>query len=70
MDFGEALKELRAGRRVVRAGWNGEGMSVAMMAEDDGMMLPYLYLRLPDTRHVPWTISQTDALADDWDVLE
>lgn len=70
MDFGEALKELRAGHRVQRAGWNGEGMSVAMMVEDEGMMLPYLYLRLPNTMHVPWTVSQTDVLADDWDVLE
>lgn len=26
MNFGEALDQLRAGRRVVREGWNGKGM--------------------------------------------
>lgn len=25
-DFGEALKELKAGKAVARAGWNGKGM--------------------------------------------
>ena len=26
MDFGQALKALKAGRRVAREGWNGKGM--------------------------------------------
>lgn len=26
MDFGGALRELRAGNKVARAGWNGKGM--------------------------------------------
>jgi hypothetical protein len=30
MDFGQALAELRAGRKVSRAGWNGKGMYVAL----------------------------------------
>ena len=31
--------------------------------------LPYLMLRTVDGSFVPWLISQTDALADDWTVL-
>ena len=71
MDFGEALKELRAGRRMTRAGWQGDGMSV-YLEPARGMLLAYLSLRLPrpDPVEVPWTASQTDVLADDWDVLE
>lgn len=29
MDFGQALRALKAGRRVSRAGWNGKGMWLA-----------------------------------------
>lgn len=32
MDFGAALNALRAGARVTRAGWNGQGMYVAYQA--------------------------------------
>ncbi|MFD4858485.1 DUF2829 domain-containing protein [Streptomyces atratus] len=30
MDFGEALSLLKQGRRVTRAGWNGNGMFVVL----------------------------------------
>lgn len=30
LDFGAALRELRAGNRVCRAGWNGKGMWLAL----------------------------------------
>lgn len=30
MDFGEALKALKAGACVARAGWNGKGMWIAL----------------------------------------
>ena len=32
MDFGEALKALKRGERVSRAGWNGRGMWLALMS--------------------------------------
>lgn len=34
------------------------------------MSLPYLYMKTADDKLVPWLISQTDALADDWCILE
>lgn len=37
LDFGQAIKALKAGRRVRRAGWNGKGMWLAFMS---GMSLP------------------------------
>lgn len=32
--------------------------------------LPYLMLKTADGAFVPWLISQTDALADDWSIIE
>ena len=29
MDFGEAIRAMKAGKKVARAGWNGKGMWVA-----------------------------------------
>lgn len=67
-DFGIALKILRAGGAVARAGWNGKGVQVQMQIPDahSKMGLPYLYLRTVDGKLVPWTASQSDVLADDW----
>lgn len=36
LNFGEALQELKAGKKVARAGWNGKGMWIVLM--------PSLYL--------------------------
>ena len=30
MDFGDAIRALKAGKRVARSGWNGKGMWVAL----------------------------------------
>jgi hypothetical protein len=87
MDFGDALRALKAGDRVTRAGWNGKGMHVVHQAGyPDGIPInantaeatgipqgtvcvfrPYLMMRTVDGSFVPWVISQTDALADDWE---
>jgi hypothetical protein len=32
--------------------------------------LPHVDLRTADGKHVPWLVSQTDLLADDWRMLE
>lgn len=35
MDFGQALKVLKAGGRVRRSGWNGKGMFIVLMSGVD-----------------------------------
>ena len=78
-DFSAALKILRSGGRVHRAGWNGAGKGMWVGLHDPSvttsktrhvqtMTLPFLYLRTAgDVGHlVPWLASQTDLLADDW----
>lgn len=41
MDFGDAIRALKRGERVARAGWNGKGMwlSLSSSAADDGVRL-------------------------------
>lgn len=68
MDFGNALNELKNGKRVARQGWNGKGMWLELQVPDahSKMTLPYIYMKTADDNLVPWLASQTDILADDW----
>lgn len=70
--FGHALVELRGGRRVARAGWNGKGMWIELQVPDarSKMTRPYLYMSAVNGDLVPWVASQSDILADDWCVVE
>ena len=79
MDFGQALTELKNGNRVKRKGWNGDGIFLALQVPDKNskMTQPYIYIdtlglktnnpNAPKGR-VPWLASQTDMLAEDWEV--
>ena len=69
--FGYALHCMKQGLKVSRAGWNGPGQYVALQVPDAGSMmsLPYLYIRTVQGTLVPWLASQTDLLANDWDVV-
>lgn len=68
MDFGDAIRDLKAGNRVSRAGWNGKGMWLELQVPDahSKMSLPYIYMKTADDKLVPWLASQTDVLAEDW----
>lgn len=76
--FAMALPALRNGYKVTRAGWNGGGMWLEIQWPDthSKMTLPYIYLNYPADAKVypnacvPWTPSQTDILATDWQQLE
>lgn len=79
-DFGWALHQLRNGKRVQRAGWNGKGIFIELQRPDEHskMTSPYIYIDTtglqtdnPDApkSRVPWLASQTDMLAEDWQTL-
>ena len=70
-DFGFAVRALKDGQRVARAGWNGKGMWLALQVPDANskMSLPYIYMNTVDGKLVPWLASQTDVLAEDWDIV-
>lgn len=77
MLFGHAIEMLKLGRKVARAGWNGKGMWLELQVPDEHskMTLPYIYLNYPVASpntpgaRVPWLGSQTDVLADDWQIV-
>lgn len=81
MDFGEAIKALKVGKRVARAGWNGRGMWLHLVVplippvcdiHPDGCSphrRPYVEMSDAQGSLVPWLASQTDVLAEDWVVV-
>jgi len=78
MDFCYALNALKEGQKVSRSGWNGKGMFVFLISDWDYKeenrppypLLPFLAMKTADNMVVPWLISQTDALAEDWGIVE
>jgi len=77
-NIGWALDQLKAGRKVRREGWNGKGMWIALQVPDEHskMTLPYIYIEYPvghpayrNGSRVPWFASQTDILAEDYEIV-
>ena len=74
MSFGEAFKAMCHGTRATRSGWNGVGMWVAVQWPPEGAKIqhPYFYLSTTSgkfSKLVPWTPSQLDLFATDWEIL-
>ena len=69
-EIGEALRELRLGNHVTRAGWNGRGQYLGLQVPDENSAntLPYVYIITVQGKRVPWICSQTDLLATDWKI--
>lgn len=72
MNFGKAIESLKQNKKVARKGWNGKGMWLRLQVPDahSKMSLPYIYMKTADDKFVPWLASQTDMLAEDWDIVE
>jgi hypothetical protein len=80
--FSHAVDWMQCGRRVQRAGWNGKGMFLFLIAGNawdftcdvagvnDIDTLPFICMKTADNKLVPWLASQTDVLATDWIIVE
>lgn len=79
--FGGAIKALKNGCRLRRKGWNGKGIFIELQKPDEHskMTHPYIYMDTtglqttnPDAPkdRVPWLASQTDMLAEDWELYD
>ena len=68
-DFGWAIRQLKAGKRVCRRGWNGPQF-LELQVPDAGskMTTPYIYIETTQGDMVPWLASQTDTLGEDWEL--
>lgn len=70
MDFGEAVRAVKQGRRASRTGWNGRGLFIFLKPEAPAEnMLAHLVMSTVTGVFVPWLASQTDILAEDWTLL-
>lgn len=85
VDFGEALRLLKNGKKVSRKGWNGSGMyayyipaneypaSTEIAKKEFGdKLVPYrAYLALKTAQNdvATWNPSTSDCLAEDWFVV-
>ena len=81
MNFGLALEELKKGNKVARKGWNGKGIFVELQrpTESSKMTHPYIFIDTTGLKSdnefaprdlVPWLASQTDMLAEDWEIVK
>lgn len=80
LTFGDALEALKIGHKARRRGWNGTGIYIELQlpGEHSKMTSPYIFIDTtglqtdnPDAPkcRVPWLASQTDMLAEDWEVI-
>ena len=81
MKFSNALEEMAKNNKVQRSGWNGKGMFIFMICGNrwdftvdvegvnDMDTLPFYCMKTADNKLVPWLASQTDIIADDWQVV-
>lgn len=80
-DFGIALKYLKKGFKVRRKGWNGKGIFIELQRPDEYSKMTHQYIFIDTTGletnnpdapkdRVPWLASQTDMLAEDWQVVK
>lgn len=78
MTFGLAIEALKRGQLVARAGWNGKGMWLKHIPAGGNLdfgtgqslpILPWIGMKTADNKFVPWLASQTDVLAEDWNIL-
>jgi hypothetical protein len=93
MDFGEAIRALKAGKQVRRSGWNGKGMWLSYSPGSQQLpaekfwsphnrafaeaqptkaadVLPCITMKTADDKILMgWLASQTDMLAEDWELV-
>jgi len=77
LNFSSALFLLKRGSWLQREGWNGKGMYLFLVDTWDYEnsnpqldRLPFIAMKTAQGQVVPWLASQTDMLANDWQVVE
>lgn len=76
--IGWAVKEMKRGSLVCRAGWNGKNMWIALAANFSEIKLKrvesnypcqdFVVMKTAQDTLVPWLCSQSDLLAVDWEI--
>ena len=72
MNFGDALSELKLGKRVAREGWNGKNMFIILhqgfssFNDTNLEMMPFFAIKTVGGYFNTWVPSVSDLLANDW----
>lgn len=77
-DIGRAKNVMLNGLRVARKGWNGKNMYLFYIPvwtytdgkQDNFPNLPFIAMKTATNEVVPWLASQTDILAEDYEIVE
>jgi len=79
MTFGLAIETAKKGHKIARKGWNGKGMYLWLCncegeewtneAGETFKRNSYIYMKTAQNTVVPWLASQTDMLAEDWEIV-
>ena len=80
MNFGQAIEAMKLRKKAFRGGWNGKGIFIELQFPDANskMTSPYIFIdttglqtknELAPKSLVPWLASQTDMLAEDWEIV-
>ena len=83
--FGMAIEALKLGFKVARSGWNGKNMYLVLFdpardglqtivavcneANIEKALKPFILMSTADNQYVPWLVSQSDMLEDDWNIV-
>jgi hypothetical protein len=82
MNFGAAIQAIKDSNEthILRSGWNGKGMFLFYVSPnewtltnghaDNYPLLPFIAMKTADGKVVPWLASQTDVLAEDWQIAD
>ncbi|MEH6971392.1 DUF2829 domain-containing protein [Bacillus sp. JJ675] len=85
MKFGKALDLLNDGYKITRSGWNGKRMFLYLIKGSElakGLKYGYgeyrgepvfdnfIVMKTANNKIVPWLASQTDMLAEDWEIIK
>ena len=70
--FSGVMQAIERGHKLTRRGWSDPGQYIQLQRPDENsvMSLPYIFIKTAQGDFVPWVASQTDLLADDWEVVE
>jgi hypothetical protein len=72
MNIGEAVKSLKDNHAVIRKSWRKRGISLVMPHPTDHEKhtdIPFICMNFSYGKSVPWHCSQSDLLANDWEIL-
>lgn len=68
MTFGDALEWMKAGRKMTREGWIYHDVIYAKYTREG--VRAYLVVQSPHCEPIPYTVTDIDLFADDWQVVK